>query len=33
MATVAPESAMSGLDPMFEPDWYLDDEQKRCSSG
>ena len=28
MATVAPESAMSGLDPMFDPDWFLDDEQK-----
>ena len=26
MATVA-ESAMNGLDPMFQPDWYLDDEQ------
>src|SRR4029078_8097220 len=28
MTTVAPESAMSGLDPMFDPDWFLDDEQK-----
>src|ERR671939_1174528 len=27
MATVAPESAMAGLDPMFQPDWYFDDEQ------
>jgi alkylation response protein AidB-like acyl-CoA dehydrogenase len=26
MATVT-ESAMNGLDPMFQPDWYLDDEQ------
>ena len=27
MATVAPESAMNGLDPMFNPDWFLTDEQ------
>ena len=27
MATVAPESAMAGLDPMFQPEWFLDGEQ------
>jgi alkylation response protein AidB-like acyl-CoA dehydrogenase len=27
MATVAPESAMAGLDPMFQPEWFLNDEQ------
>ena len=27
MATVAPESAMNGLDPMFNPEWYLTEEQ------
>ena len=27
MATVA-ESAMNGLDPMFQPDWYLTEEQR-----
>jgi alkylation response protein AidB-like acyl-CoA dehydrogenase len=27
MATVA-ESAMNGLDPMFQPDWFLTDEQR-----
>ena len=27
MATLAPESAMNGLDPMFNPEWYLTDEQ------
>jgi alkylation response protein AidB-like acyl-CoA dehydrogenase len=29
MATVAPESAMAGLDPMFQPDWFFTDEQLR----
>src|SRR5436305_3389606 len=27
MATVAPASAMNGLDPMFNPDWFLTEEQ------
>jgi len=27
MATVAPESAMDGLDPMFNPEWFLTEEQ------
>ncbi|MFI5043067.1 MAG: acyl-CoA dehydrogenase family protein, partial [Acidimicrobiales bacterium] len=27
MATVAPESAMNGLDPMFNPDWFFTSEQ------
>src|ERR1700745_3925480 len=27
MATVAPESAMAGLDPMFQPDWFFTSEQ------
>ena len=27
METVAPESAMNGLDPMFNPEWYLTEEQ------
>ena len=31
MATVAPESAMAGLDPMFHPDWFLTDEQLRAA--
>ena len=26
MATVA-ESAMNGLDPMFQPEWFFNDEQ------
>src|SRR5215471_8651053 len=29
MATVAAESAMAGLDPMFQPDWFFTDEQLR----
>src|SRR6476469_5954892 len=29
MATVAPESAMAGLDPMFQTDWFFTDEQLR----
>src|ERR1700753_2863181 len=29
MATVAPESAMAGLDPMFQPDWFFTEEQIR----
>ncbi len=27
MATVAPESAMNGLDPMFNPEWFFTSEQ------
>ena len=27
MATVVPDSAMNGLDPMFNPEWYLAEEQ------
>ena len=28
MATVVPDSAMNGLDPMFDPEWYLTEEQR-----
>ena len=27
MATVAPQSAMDGLDPMFNPEWFFTSEQ------